>query len=29
MLKKLATAALQKMHCCNAALAIEKLGGRA
>jgi len=29
MLKKLADAALQKMHCCIAALAIEKLGGRA
>jgi hypothetical protein len=29
MLKKLANAALQKMHCCNAALAVEKLGDRA
>jgi len=29
VLKKRAIAALQKMHCCNAALAIEKLGGRA
>ena len=29
MLKKLADAALQKMHCCIAALAIEKLGDRA
>jgi len=29
LLKKLADAALRKMHCCIAALAIEKLGGRA
>ncbi|PUB12467.1 hypothetical protein DFP92_110106 [Yoonia sediminilitoris] len=29
VLKKLATAALQKMQCSNAALAIEKLGARA
>jgi hypothetical protein len=29
MLKKLANATLQKMHCCNAALAVEKLGDRA
>ena len=27
VLKKLADAALQKVHCCIAALAIEKLGG--
>jgi hypothetical protein len=29
VLKKQAIAALQKMHCCNAALTIEKLGDRA
>ncbi len=29
VLKKLAKSALQKMHCCNAALAVEKLGDRA
>jgi hypothetical protein len=29
MLKKQAIAALQKMHCCIAALTIEKLGDRA
>jgi len=29
MLKKQAIAALQKMYCCNAAFAVEKLGDRA
>ncbi|AXI47553.1 hypothetical protein C1J03_17005 [Sulfitobacter sp. SK012] len=29
MPKKQAIAALQKMHCCNAAFAVEKLGDRA